>query len=224
MTDDDDQYDPESDPDFISSDAPREPTGGPWPAPTGLYGAPSPVFVPTKSLSLEEDGESDIPHAALWSMKYHRHVHLFDRTDVQIRQRFGTGDHAIYIIDDGRKHCLVSRIVGGGPDGCTYCLVAQITIDSYERLVNEEAPIDDVFADARDIALCAVFEAEVEDAPSNVTLTERYATIDDVPSEYLGPNCFIEFADDPASGAQEESVSTDRNPRTQRGTDRDPRR
>jgi hypothetical protein len=54
----------------------------------------------------------------------------------------------IYIIDDGRKHCLISRIVGGGPDGCTYCLVAQITIDSYERLVNEEAPIDDVFADA----------------------------------------------------------------------------
>jgi hypothetical protein len=44
----------------------------------------------------------------------------------------------------------------------------------------------------------------VEDAPSKVTLTERYATVDDVPSKYLGPNRFIEFADDPASGAQEE--------------------
>jgi hypothetical protein len=224
MTDDEDQYDPESDPDFISSDGPREPTGSPWLAPAGLHGAPGPVFVPTKSLSLEEEGESDIPHAALWSMKYHRHVHLFDRTDGKIRQGFGTGDHAIYIIDDGRKDCLVSRLVGGAPDGCTYCLVAQITIASYERLVNEETPIDDVFAGARDIAMCAVFEAEVEDAPSNVTLTERYATIDDVPSEYLGPNCFIEFADDPASGAQEESFSRDRDPRTQRGTGRDPRR
>jgi len=109
------------------------------------------VFVPTKSLSLEEDGESDIPHAALWSMKYHRHVHLFDRTDVQIRQRFGTGDHAIYIIDDGSN-----------------------------------------------------------------------ATIDDVPSEYLGPNGFIEFADDPAS-AREESFSRDPNPGPHHGTGRDPR-
>jgi hypothetical protein len=192
MTDDEDRYDPESDPDFISSDGPSEPTAGPWPAPTGLYGAPSPVFVPTKSLSLEEDGESEIPHAALWSMKYQRHLHLFDRSDVPIRQRFGTGDHAIYLIDDGRKHCLVSRIVrgspDGSPDGCTYCLVAHITIDAYERLVNEEMPIDHVFADASDFALCAVFEAEVEGAPSNVTLTERYATIDDVPSEYLGPD------------------------------------
>jgi hypothetical protein len=222
VTDDEDLYDPDSDPDFISSDGPREPSAGSWLPPTGLHGAPSPVFVPTKSLSLEEDGESDIPHAALWSMKYHRHVHLFDRTDVQIRQRFGTGDHAIYIIDDGRNHCLVGRIVGGGSDGCTYCLVARITIDSYERLVNEEAPIDDVFAGARDIALCAVFEAEVEDAPSNVTLTDRYATIDDVPSEYLGPNGFIEFADDPAS-AREESFSRDPNPGPHHGTGRDPR-
>jgi hypothetical protein len=69
MTDDGDRYGPESDPDVISSDGPREPTGGPWPAPTGHYGAPSPVFVPTKSLSLEEDGESEIPRAFLWSMK-----------------------------------------------------------------------------------------------------------------------------------------------------------
>jgi hypothetical protein len=66
--------------------------------------------------------------------------------------------------------------------------VAQITIDSYEQLVNEETPIDNVFADASDFAMCAVFEAEVEGAPSNVTLTERYATIDDVPSEYRGPD------------------------------------
>ena len=62
------------------------------------------------------------------------------------------------------------------------------------------------------------------DAPSNVTLTERYATIDDVPSEYFGPNSFIDFADDPASGAQEEWISTDGAPGTQRGTGRDPRR
>ena len=85
--------------------------------------------------------------------------------------------------------------------------------------MNEEAPIDDVFADARYIALCAVVEAEVEDAPSNVTLTDRYAIIDDVPSEYLGPNGFIEFADDPAS-AREGSFSRDPNPGPQRGTGR----
>ena len=113
MTDDEDLYDPRA---TRTSSAPmahasrRLAHGFPPP----LHGSPSPVFVPTRSLSLEEDGESDIPHAALWSMKYHRQVHLFDRTDVQIRQRFGTVDHAINIIDDGRNHCLVGRIVGWG--------------------------------------------------------------------------------------------------------------
>lgn len=167
-------------------------------SPAGLPGAPNPVYRPARSTRLEED-DSDgiIPHAALWSMKFHRHFHLFDRTEVPIRAAFGDGDQAVHIIDDGRKHCVVSRMVGASPDGCTYCLVAQITIDAYERLANSEEAVGPVFAEARDFAMCAVFEAQVEDAPSNVTVVEQYAAIDTVPAEYLSPNPFIEFADVP---------------------------
>jgi hypothetical protein len=71
--------------------------------------------------------------------------------------------------------------------------VARITLETYEQLANHEAPSDGVFADAHEFAVCAVFEAEVEDAPSNVTVAKEYARIEDVPPEYLGPNPFIEF-------------------------------
>lgn len=197
MTDDEDHIDPEGDPDFIAIDGPSQPmTPGAGSAWAGAIGAPPPVLKPSKATSLEEDDDgSAIPHAALWSMKYHRHFHLFDRTDEHIRGRFGTGDHAFYVIDDGRKHCMISRIVGASPDGTTYCLVARITIDSYERLTNEATTRDGVFADAHEFAVCGVFEPEVEDAPANVTVAEEYAAIGDVPPEYLGPHPFIEFSD-----------------------------
>jgi hypothetical protein len=197
VTDEGDPIDPEDDPDVISPGDSGGPMHvGPSLFSSGFVGAPPPVFVPTKSTPLEEDGESAIPHAALWSMKYRRHTHLFDRTDVQIRESFGSGDQAVYVIDDGRKHCVVSRLVGASPDGCTYCLVAQITFESYEHLAQGRAAVDGVFDDARDFALCAVFEAEAEDAPSNVTLTERYGAIDEVPGDYLSPHPFIQFPDD----------------------------
>jgi hypothetical protein len=199
VTDDTDPLAPEDDPDFISTDGPSVPMFGVAAfSPAGLPGAPDPVHRPTKSTRLEEDDpDGIIPHAALWSMKYHRHLHLFDRTEVRIRAAFGDGDQAVYLIDDGRTHCVVSRMVGASPDGCTYCLVAQITIDAYERLANGEEAVGPVFAEARDFAMCAVFEAQVEDAPSNVTVVEQYADVDAVPAEYLSPSPFMAFADDP---------------------------
>jgi hypothetical protein len=202
VTDDTEPLAPEDDPDFISSDGPNDPMFGVAAfSPVGRPDAPNPVYRPTKSTRLEEDDPAGlIPRPALWSMKYHRHAHLFDRTEVRIRAAFGTGDEAVYIIDDGRKHCVVSRLVGASPDGCTYCLVAQITIDAYERLTNGEEAVGPVFAEARDFAMCAVFEAQVEDAPSNVTVVEEYAGLGDVPAAYLSPSPFIDFADDPDSG------------------------
>jgi hypothetical protein len=70
-------------------------------------------------------------------MKYRRHGHLMSRADATIRERRGTGDHTTYVVDDGRKHCVICRMVGTSPDGCTYLLVAQIAIDSYEKLVED---------------------------------------------------------------------------------------
>jgi hypothetical protein len=188
--------DPQNDPDFIS-----ETGAGPYP-PDATYssqgvrslGSPTPVFVPKKSIPLEESGgEGVIPTAALWAMKYRSHGHFLGRAEATIRERYGSGDGAVYILDDGRKHCLVSRMVGASPDGCTYCLVAQITMASYEQLVDQRSPVENIFDGARQACLCVVYE-EV-DAVSNVAVVESFDAIDQVPVEYLPPSPAIVFAE-----------------------------
>jgi hypothetical protein len=189
-----DQGDPQSDPDFIS-DAGIDAD----PANLGLFsrgfiGAPTPVFVPKESTPLEEhDADGVIPTHALWAMKYLGRGHFLGRAEATIRERYGSGDSTVYVVDDGRKHCLVSRNVGASPDGCAYCLVAQITIASYEQLVDNETSIEDIFVGAREFCLCVVYEAV--DAVSNVAVVESFAAYDDVPVEYLPPSPPIVFAD-----------------------------
>jgi hypothetical protein len=193
-----DEPDPGDDPDFIS----EEGTGGGAVLATGFrshWGSPAPVFVPKSSTPLEEDdAECVIPPFALWAMKYKRHGHLFSRAEVEIRERYGSGDHAVYVLDDGRKHCMIGRMVGTSSDGCTYCLVAQITVAAYEQLVNDGVAVDDVFADSRDPALVVVYEAE--EAVSNVSVVRTFAGIDEVPVEYLPPTPAIFFSDIPDGG------------------------
>jgi len=154
-------------------------------------GSPTPLFVPKTSTPLQGDGtDVGIPTFALWSMKYLRRAHLLRRAEREIRETFGEGDHAIHVLDDGRRNCLVSRKVGTSPDGCTYCLVAQIPIATYERLVDGASP-EVAFSEAHTFSLCAVFEAP--DAVSNVAVSARYAAADAVPPEYLPPNPPIAF-------------------------------
>lgn len=120
---------------------------------------------------------------------------MFDRAEVEIRERYGNGDHTVYVIDDGRKHCMVGRKVGTSADGCTYCLVAQITITAYEHLVDDDAAVDDIYADAREPSLLVVYEAE--EAVSNVSLVRTFAGMDEVPVEYLPPGPAIVFDEIP---------------------------
>jgi hypothetical protein len=187
--------DPDDDPDFISEE------GVVGSAVTGMafpsrWGSPPPVFVPKSSTPLEEDDAgSVIPPFALWAMKYKRHGHLFSRAEVEIRERHGRGDHTVYVIDDGRKQCMVGRLVGTSSDGCTYCLVAQITMAAYEEIVNDETAVDDVFADSREPALVVVYEAE--DAVSNVSVVRAFGSMAEVPVEYLPPSPPIVFTDVP---------------------------
>jgi hypothetical protein len=197
VTGDDETGEPQADPDFIS----EEGTGLPGLPPLGAlraWGAPTPVFVPKESTPLAEHEDGDaIPPYALWAMKYRRHGHLLNRADVAVRERYGTGDHAVYVIDDGRNHCTVSRAVGSSPDGCRYCLVARISAVAYEELADDEGRTDDIFVDADEISLCAVFEAE--EAVSNVSLVEEFASIHDVPVGYLPPAPVIVFTETPGS-------------------------
>jgi hypothetical protein len=159
------------------------------------WSSPTPVFVPKTSTPLQEDtADAALPTFALWAMKYLRHVHIFGRADEEIRQTLGDGDHTVYVLDDGRNHCLVSRKVGTSPDGCTYCLVARIPVSTYEDLV-DGASLDSAFSKARSFSLCAVFEAS--DGVSNVAVSQRYETVDEVPREYLPPNPPISFTELP---------------------------
>jgi hypothetical protein len=193
--------DPRDDPDFISQDG-ADPSGpiGPASSQVGRWGlgSPTPVFVPKTSTPFEEEDDADgpIPPPALWAMKYRRHGHLLNRAEVVIRECDGVRDGACYIIDDGRKHCTISRKVGASPDGCVYFLVARIDALSYERLVDDTSRADGLFADADELCLCAVFEAE--EAVSNVSVVEEYATIEEVPPEYLPPSPFVEFIETPS--------------------------
>jgi hypothetical protein len=201
VTTGDDLTEAEDDPDYISQDGVIAPLQGGldlW-AP-GLRGSPTPVFVPKESTPLHEDGtDGVVPTFALWAMKYQRHAHLLSRAESEIRERYGSGDRSIYVIDDGRKHCMIARMVGTSPDGCTICLVAHITMQAYEDLIDHPSLCDAIFTDAQEPALCAVFEAE--EAVSNVAVIQSFATADEVPAEYLPPHPPIEFAELP--GAEE---------------------
>lgn len=187
--------DPQDDPDFINEDG----VAGPPSMQAGMYspgwlGRPDPLFVPKQSTPLadESDDEGSLPRYALWSMKYLRRSHLFRHSEMEIRECFGKGLDAVYVMDDGRKHCLISRKVGSGSDGSNYCLVAQIPVSAYEQLV-DGAPPAGVFANAEAFSLCSVFEAE--DAVSNVTVVESYRNASEVPSEYLPPHPAILFTE-----------------------------
>jgi hypothetical protein len=192
------EQDPGDDPDFISEEGAVEESVPIMPV-SSHWGSPAPVFVPKSSTPLDEhDAESVIPPFALWAMKYMRHGHLFSRAEADIREFYGSGDRTVYVIDDGRKHCMIGRLVGTSADGCTYSLVAQITIAAYEQLANDERGVEDVFSESREPALVVVYEAE--EAVSNVSLVRTFAGIDEVPVEYLPPAPALVFTEVPDGG------------------------
>jgi hypothetical protein len=195
---------PGDDPDFISEEGYLNGVGGPLdlgPRPLGglvpgLKGSPTPVFVPKTSTPLEADDSDDaMPSFALWSMRYLQHGHLFGKAESVIRESYGRDDHVVYVMDDGRKHCLISRLVGTSPDGCAYPLVGHITVEAYERLVDDHTLTDRIFREAERLCLCAVFEAR--EAVSNVSVVRSFSSIDEVPPEYLPPSPALKFTDVP---------------------------
>lgn len=160
----------------------------------GAMGIGAPLSDPTESTPLEEDeSPGPVPAGPLWAMKDRRHLHLLPehRGAKRIRAALGVGDNAIYVIDDGHTHCMISRRVGGSPDGCTYYLVARIPVGLYHQCANGEHTLNDIFADAHDVELCGVFE-DAEQV-SNIFPVRHFAHGGEVPREYLPPSPFIEF-------------------------------
>jgi len=188
--------------DEVGGDQVDDPDG--WLRPKELETAPPPlgyqprvtVFRPKGSTPLEAgepEDEDTIPDAALWVMKYRRHLRLglHGREDERLRAVIGEGDTTAYVIDDGPRHYMVARLVGEDSEGLVYCLVGRIDLAAFELYANLDAPAEDVFADARDLAVCSVFDAP-EDV-SNVLLIATYRHVDEVPPDYLPPNPFLEF-------------------------------
>jgi len=165
-----------------------------------LKTAPEPLVGDDVSTPLEEDEpEGLIPPCPLWAMKEKRHVqwHLLpshQRHD-RLRDRLGTGSDALYVIDDGRQHATVGRLVGATNDGCEYCLIGRISRERYIELRDEIVPREEAFRAASDIALCGV-AVEEGITSSNVFDVARYASVTEVPGEYLPGAPFIRFADD----------------------------
>jgi hypothetical protein len=139
-------------------------------------------------------GDEHIPTSALWAMKYLGHGRIGSSHDDGLDQiRWASGpddpDAEIYVIDDGDGHCMVSRLVGLSPDGCTYCLVARVKRLDFEDVRSGRAEVLDLFSRGKQFTLCGV----VEGAISNVVRVAGYRRYKDVPANYLPPTALIEF-------------------------------
>jgi hypothetical protein len=149
---------------------------------------PEPVVGGDISTALGEDEpEGNIPPNPLWAMKDRRHVqwHLLPSHErhERIRTSLGSGDELVYVIDDGRSHVMLGRVVGTSPSGCAYGLIGRLSYEDYERLQRHEAPLSKAFDSATEIALCGVV-SEQGTLSSNVFDVARYDSGADVPAAY----------------------------------------
>jgi hypothetical protein len=172
-----------------SEPAPIEATG------FTTLGSPGLIGRTMTSTPLEADEpEGTIPRAALWAMKYRRHLRLaFGRRDEdeRVRTMIGAGDAAVYLIDDGPRHFMIGRMVGEDGEGLLYCLVGRVDSASVNTFGDVRPRPEEAFSKARDMALCSVFAAP--GGVSNVMVVETYRHLEDVPPDYLPPGPFLEF-------------------------------
>jgi len=155
-----------------------------------------PVTAPTNATPLEEDEpEGVIPSSPLWAMKERRHEqwpHVFGHPD-RIRAHVGSGDAAVYVIDDGKHHCMIGRRVGATADGCVYSLVARIPKTTYESLSSGAIDGRQAFLAAADAGLSGTVDGP---GMANVFDVDFYEDPTEIPAAYLPPSAFIEFAED----------------------------
>lgn len=164
------------------------------PAPLGI---PEPVVGRDESTPLEDDEpEGTVPPCPLWAMKDRRHIqwHLLPAHErhERVRDCVGTGDEAVYVIDDGSRHVMLGRRVGAHRGECDYCLVARVPRERYQELKDRTVAPSAAFDGAREITLCGVAQAE-DIISSNVFDVAHYADAGQIPPEYLPGAPFIEL-------------------------------
>jgi hypothetical protein len=164
-----------------------------------VVGAREPIVGSDVSTPLEEhESDGPVPPGPLWAMKERRHIqwHLLPKGDrhEQLRDCVGFGDDAIYVIDDGRSHAMVSRRVGAVSAECEYCLIGRVHRDVADELHSGALPTGGAFDSAMELALCGV-AIEENILSSNVFDVSRYESIADVPSEYRPGAPFLELTE-----------------------------
>jgi hypothetical protein len=154
-----------------------------------------PVTAPENATPLEEEEpEGVVPPSPLWAMKERRHEQFFHLGHPErIRACIGSGDAAVYAIDDGSHHCMLGRPVGATLDGCVYSLVARVRKATYTSLASGAIDGRQAFLDATEAGLSGTVEAP---GMANVFDVDFYQQPSDIPEAYLPPSPFIEFAED----------------------------
>jgi hypothetical protein len=158
-------------------------------------GTAFPVNAPADATPLEEhEPEGIIPPSPLWAMKDRRRgqFHPFGHPE-RIRARVGSGDDAVYVIDDGPHHCMLARNVGQAPDDCVYSLVTRIDVATYHSLVAGAIDARAAFLRGKDAGLSGTVE---NPGTANVFDVDFYESGADIPERYLPPAPFIEFGDE----------------------------
>jgi hypothetical protein len=177
--------------------------GPPRPGDIDLPGgvvAAEPLVGTGSSSPLEEDEpEGTIPPCPLWAMKRRRHIqwHLLPSHDrhSRIREVVGSGDDAVYVIDDGGHHVMLGRRVGAVPGECEYCLLGRAGIEIYERLRQGRIALVNAFDSATELVLCGV-AVEEDIRSSNIFDVAQYGDIEDVPQEYRAGAPFLNLDED----------------------------
>ena len=166
----------------------------------GGFVASEPLVGTGSSSPLEEDEpEGTIPPCPLWAMKERRHIqwHLLPSHNrhERIRDVVGTGDEAIYVIDDGGQHVMLGRRVGAVHGECEYCLLGRVGLEVYEELRQGQVQPASAFEDADELVLCGV-AVEQDIRSSNIFDVEHYQDIVDVPPQYLPGAPFLNLDED----------------------------
>jgi hypothetical protein len=180
----------------VSTEAwsPPDPIAPLEPQPFGVH---EPLPEPATSSPLdEEEPEGPIPPAPLWTMKDRRHVQWSEIVGLapkRIRMAFGSGNAAVYVIEDGHHHVMVGRQAGTVADGCDYVLVGRAPLSVYEELEKGRIQSLTAFNEADQITLCGV-DIDERDKASDIFAVEFYGAVSAVPEQYLPGHPPVEFA------------------------------
>jgi hypothetical protein len=174
---------------------PPDPAAGFAPRP---FATGEPLPEPEDSSPLEEDEpEGTIPPAILWAMKDRRHVQWSEMVGFapeRIRDAFGQGDSAVYVIEDGHHHVMLGRQVGTVVDGSQYVLVGRAGAALHEELFAHRLEASSAFDKAEQLTLCGV-DIDERDKASDIFVVEVYRDLSAVPDEYLPGHSPIQFSE-----------------------------